>query len=55
MTKYSTKIVCIDSTHKTTRYDFPLTTVLVLDESEEAVPVAWAISNREDAELLEVF
>lgn len=55
MQKYAKKIICIDSTHCTTQYDFLLTTVLVLDDFEEAVPVAWAISNREDAEILYVF
>ena len=55
MIKYASKTICIDSTHNTTQYDFMLTTVLVLDEFEEAVPVASAVSNREDAEILEVF
>ena len=54
MIKYASKIICIDSTHNITQYDFMLTTVLVLDEFEEAVPVVWAVSNREDAEILEV-
>ena len=29
-------------------YDFFLITVLVVDEYEEGIPVAWMISNRED-------
>ena len=45
----------MDSTHSTTGYGFPLTTVLVVDEFCEAIPVAWALSNREDAEILKVF
>ena len=55
MIKHVSKIICVDSTHNTTQYDFMLTTVLVLDEYEEAVLVAWAVSNREDAEILEIF
>ncbi|KAK7460748.1 hypothetical protein BaRGS_00038826 [Batillaria attramentaria] len=48
-------MIFIDSTHKTTQYDFQLITVLVLDDYREAVPVAWAISNKEDQETLTVF
>ena len=44
--------VCVDPMHKTNVYDFNLITLLVLDEFGEEVPVAWAISNREDTLLL---
>ena len=43
------------STHGTNMYDFKLITVLVLDELGEGVPVAWMISNREDALALTPF
>ena len=33
-------------------YDFMLITVLVIDEYGEGIPVAWAISNREDTAML---
>lgn len=36
-------------------YDFFLVTVLVVDEYEEGIPVAWMISNREDAMALQPF
>ena len=42
------KVICIDSTHKTTGYDFLLITVMVVDEYGEGYPVAWCLSNRED-------
>ncbi|GFN97535.1 protein far-red elongated hypocotyl 3 [Plakobranchus ocellatus] len=53
--KYGHKIIFTDSTHNTTHYDFYLTSILVLDDFEEGVPVAWSISNREDSEILELF
>ena len=44
--------MCIDATHKTNGYDFPLITVLVVDEYGEGYPVASCISNREHKILL---
>ena len=55
MIKHASKIIFVDSTHNTTQYDFLLTTISILDELEEACPVAWAISNREDKDLLKIF
>ena len=40
--------VLIDSTHGTTAYEFLLTTILVIDDYGEGLPVAWAISNHEN-------
>ena len=48
-------VVCVNSTHKTNGYDFPLITVLVADEFGERYPVAWCISNREDKVVLIAF
>ena len=50
--KFGSNIVCIDSTHGTNAYDFKLTTIIVVDEYGEGVPVGWMISNREDALIL---
>lgn len=36
-------------------YDFHLVTILVLDDFGEGVPVAWLVSNREDAAVLRQF
>ena len=55
MIKYASSLVCIDSTHCTTGYDFLLITVLVKDDYGEGVPVAWLISNREDICALDPF
>ncbi|XP_070212709.1 uncharacterized protein [Littorina saxatilis] len=54
MNRHTHKMVCIDSTHKTTQYDFLLVTLLVIDDYQENVPVAWAIANREDEKTLTV-
>ncbi len=49
------KVICVDATHATNMYEFLLITVLVIDEFGEGVPVAWAISNREDTNSLSIF
>lgn len=53
--KYATKLVCADATHGTNAYDFQLITVLVIDDYDEGIPVAWLISNKESADVLRVF
>ena len=49
---YGHNVFCMEATHSTNMYDFLLITVLVIDDFGEGVPVAWAISNREDADTL---
>ena len=49
---FGNNAVCVDAMYKTNMYDFNLITFMVLDEFGEGVPVAWAISNREDTLLL---
>ncbi|SMN01522.1 hypothetical protein SPONN_2553 [uncultured Candidatus Thioglobus sp.] len=53
--KFGGSIICMDTTHGTNQYDFLLTTLLVVDELGEGIPVAWMLSNREDALMLMVF
>ena len=48
MVKFGNNIVCLDATHGTTMYDFLLITAIIVDEYGEGVPIAWALSNRED-------
>lgn len=55
MKKFSTKIIFMDCTYSSAEDELFLTTVFVLDSAEEAVPVAWAISNRKDTEIIQVF
>lgn len=55
MKSFAGKVICIDATHSTNSYDFLLITVLVLDEFGEGVPVAWAISDKEDEKSPTVF
>ena len=38
----------MDVTYKINDYDFNLITLMVLDDFQEGIPVAWALSNRED-------
>ena len=40
--------VYIDATYKINDYDFNLITFLILDDYQEGIYVAWALSNRED-------
>ena len=53
--KYGHMCICMDATHGTNMYDFKLVTVLVIDEFGEGIPVAWAITNREDTTMLVQF
>ena len=55
MKEFGNNIICIDSTHKTTGYDFVLVTILVIDEFSEGYPVAWCLSTREDQVVLNLF
>ena len=52
MVKFGNNIVCLDTTHGTTMYDFLLITAIIVDEYGEGVPIAWALSNREDKGVL---
>lgn len=52
--KFGTNCICIDSTHST-NYHFPLTTLMVIDEFGEGVPVAYMISNHETGAVIETF
>ncbi len=52
MCMFGSKCICIDTTYGTNMYDFYLVTIIVVDEFGEGIPVAWAISNREDTTTL---
>ena len=53
--EFGNNVICIDSTFKTTGYDFTLITILVIDEFGEGYPVAWCLTSREDQELVSLF
>ena len=53
--KFGNKVICADSTHGTTMYDFLLITLMVLDEYDEGISITWAITNREDQSVLVEF
>ena len=53
--EFGNNVICIDSTFKTTGYDFTLITILVIDEFGEGYPVAWCLTSREDQQLVSLF
>eukprot|EP00112_Aurelia_sp_Birch-Aquarium-sp1_P016102 Seg3619.1 transcript_id=Seg3619.1/GoldUCD/mRNA.D3Y31 product="Ubiquitin-like-specific protease 1" protein_id=Seg3619.1/GoldUCD/D3Y31 len=53
--KHASKIVCLDSTHCTNKYDFKLVMLVVPDELNKGYPVAHLISNHEDEAKLHYF
>ncbi|XP_047129782.1 uncharacterized protein LOC124809824 [Hydra vulgaris] len=52
---HSSQIVCIDATHCTNQYAFPLVTLLVRDEFKRGYPVAFLISNHADEQTITPF
>ena len=46
--KYGNRGLCIDAMYRVNDYDFHLITILVLDDFQEGIPVAWALANHED-------
>ena len=55
MQKFGSKGFCCDTTHGPTGYDFKLNSLLVLDEFEEGVPVAFCLSNRDICAFMKLF
>ncbi|XP_056009327.1 uncharacterized protein LOC130046477 [Ostrea edulis] len=53
--KFASRILCMDSTHKTNSYSFKLVTLMVADEFRKGYPVAFCISNREDETVMNLF
>ena len=50
--QFGSNAVCIDSTHGTNAYHFNLTSILIVDDYGEGLPVEWMLSNREDKQML---
>ena len=53
--QFGSEAVCMDSTHGTNHYDFQLTTLLIVNEWGEGVPVAWLVSNHETTAVIVEF
>lgn len=53
--KFGSKIVCIDSTHGTNKYNFYLTTLVIIDEYKYGNPGAFCFSNKKDTLTWEIF
>ena len=47
--------MCIDSTHGMTGYGFELTTLMVVDEHEEGLPVAFCCSSKVNTAIMDEF
>lgn len=52
---FGSKIICVDSTHGLNKYDFQLTTVMIIDDYGEGFPCACMFSNRIDTTTNEIF
>ena len=52
---YFFRILCIDATHGTNKYDYKLVTLLVKDETDRGIPVAHCICTHENTDILTVF
>ena len=53
--KFAEKGICCDSTHGTNGYDFPLTTIHVIDDFGQGIPVAFCLSIHEDFTSMVIF
>lgn len=53
--KFGNSVIAIDSTHGLNRYDFELTTIMVLDEFGEGFPVSSMFTNRKDVLIHNIF
>ncbi|XP_065662089.1 uncharacterized protein LOC136084856 [Hydra vulgaris] len=53
--KHLSQIVCIDATHCTNQYAFPLVNLLVRDDFKRGYPVAFLISNHADEQTITPF
>uniref|UniRef100_A0A1X7VQF6 ZSWIM1/3 RNaseH-like domain-containing protein n=1 Tax=Amphimedon queenslandica TaxID=400682 RepID=A0A1X7VQF6_AMPQE len=49
MKQFGNDVICIDETHSSNIFNFLLITVMVIDSYGEGVPVALAISSKEDS------
>lgn len=49
------KILCIDSTYGSNKYNFSLVTLVVIDEFGESYSVGWCLSNCEDQFVIHIF
>ncbi len=53
--KYGNRIVAMDGIRAESPYFYTLHTILVSNHDNEAIPIAFAFSNREDSELVNIF
>ena len=49
------RAILVDGTHGTNKYKFCLTTIIVIDEHNKAIPVAFFIHSRQSDDVLAAF
>ena len=50
--QFGSNAICIDSTHGSNAYHFNLTSIVIVDDYGEGLPVGWMLSNKEDKQIL---
>lgn len=55
MLQFGEKVICIDGTRGLNDYNFQLFTILILDEYDEGIPVAFCFSNKSTKQLYKLF
>ena len=50
--QFGSNAICIDSTHGSNAYHFNLTSIVIVDDCGEGLPVGWMLSNKEDKQML---
>ncbi|XP_050315270.1 uncharacterized protein LOC126749605 [Anthonomus grandis grandis] len=53
--KFGNNVIAVDSTHGLNDYDFEMSTLMIIDDFGEGVPVAFMFSNRKDTYVYHVF
>lgn len=53
--QFGDNIIAVDGTHGLNNYDFELTSILVVDEFGEGIPVAFMFTNRKDTYIYQFF
>lgn len=52
---YGNSLVCLDATYKTTKYNYPLFIIVVIDNHGHGIPVAWGVMQSESSIMIAEF
>ena len=50
--QFGSNAICIDSTHGSNAYHFNLTSIVIVNDYGEGLPVGWMLSNNADKQML---